>query len=167
MTDKELRKLSRVELLEMLLEQSKEVARLKKELNKANEQLKSREILIDEAGSIAEAALQVNGIFDVAQEAADQYLDNIQLLSGRQKQICKKIEQESMQRTMSMIEETKQRCQAMEAQTREKCNQMMKKAEEESREYCNNVRLRLSEFLNTRAKLQELLNDPFSGSIKF
>lgn len=75
MTDKELRKLSRVELLEMLLEQSKEVARLQEELNKANEQLKSREILIDEAGSIAEAALQVNGIFDVAQEAADQYLE--------------------------------------------------------------------------------------------
>lgn len=167
MTDKELRKLSRVELLEMLLEQSKEVARLQEELNKANEQLKSREILIDEAGSIAEAALQVNGIFDVAQEAADQYLENIYSLSGRQKEICKKIEQESMQRTMSMIAETKQRCQAMEAQTREKCNQMMKKAEEESREYCNNVRLQLSEFLKTRAKLQELLNDPFSGSIKF
>lgn len=167
MTDKELRKLSRVELLEMLFEQSKEVARLREELNNAQEQLKSREILIDEAGSIAEAALQVNGIFDVAQEAADQYLDNIQLLSGRQKEICKKIEQESMQRTMSMIEETKQRCQAMEAQTREKCNQMMKKAEEDSREYCNEVRKQLSVFLKQRTKLQELLNDPFSGSIKF
>ena len=36
MTDKELRKLSRAELLEMLLIQTKEVERLSKELEQAN-----------------------------------------------------------------------------------------------------------------------------------
>lgn len=77
MTDKELRKLSRSELLEMLLIQSKEVERLKNELEEANRKLEERKILLAESGSIAEAALKLNDIFKVAQNAADQYLESI------------------------------------------------------------------------------------------
>ncbi len=40
----------------------------------------SRRIELDEAGSIAMAALKLNGVFDAAQRAADQYLYNLQLL---------------------------------------------------------------------------------------
>lgn len=44
------------------------------------EQRDKREIQLAEAGSIAEAALRLNGIFEAAQKAADQYLYNIELL---------------------------------------------------------------------------------------
>ena len=45
------------------------------ELTKEIEEMKaSRKIELAEAGSIAEAALKLNGIFEVAQQAADQYL---------------------------------------------------------------------------------------------
>lgn len=81
MTDRELRKLSRAELLEMLLEQSKEVEGLKAQLKEVREQLEDKRIAIDNAGSIAQAALQLNGIFEAAQKAADQYLENIEQLS--------------------------------------------------------------------------------------
>lgn len=77
MTDRELRKLSRRELLELLLEESRENERLRKELEKTKEQLNSREIKIKEAGSIAQAALQLNGIFEAAEQAAQQYLENV------------------------------------------------------------------------------------------
>lgn len=77
MTDKELRKLNRAQLLELLLEQAKEVERLREELEAARRELESRRILLAEAGSIAEAALKLNGIFEAAQRAADQYLENI------------------------------------------------------------------------------------------
>ena len=40
----------------------------------------NRVIELEEAGSIAEAALKLNGIFEVAQQAADQYLMNIRRL---------------------------------------------------------------------------------------
>ena len=43
---------------------------------------------IDDAGSIAEAALQVNGVFEAAQKACEQYIDNIKNLSKRQEVIC-------------------------------------------------------------------------------
>ena len=77
MTDKQLRRLSRMELLEMLIQHSKEINRLQKELDEAHVLLKSKYIAIDNAGSIAEASLQLNGIFTAAQNAADQYLHNI------------------------------------------------------------------------------------------
>lgn len=81
MTDQELRKLSRADLLELLLEQSKENERLREQLKQAQEQLASRKIEIDNAGSIAEAALQLNGVFEAAEKAAAQYLENVRRLA--------------------------------------------------------------------------------------
>ena len=82
MTDKALRRLSRRELVELLLAQSKEVERLRAELEQTEQQLKSRQILLREAGSIAEASLRLNEVFESAQKAADQYLLNVKRLSS-------------------------------------------------------------------------------------
>ena len=81
MTEKELRRLSRMDLLEMLLEQSREVERLQKELETVKTQLSDRRIMEQEAGSIAEASLKLNKVFEAAQQAADQYLENIRIRS--------------------------------------------------------------------------------------
>ena len=77
MTDKELQRLRRSELLEILLVQQKQIDSLKEELADAKEQLAERKIAIEKSGSIAEAALKLNGIFEAAQRAADQYLYSI------------------------------------------------------------------------------------------
>lgn len=114
MTDKELHKLGRRELLQLLLQQGREAEeqrlqlveteeqlrqleenyeRLRKRLDQKDEQIHQlrdtleaertkREIKLEEAGSIAEAALRLNGIFEAAQSAADQYLHNVRLLGG-------------------------------------------------------------------------------------
>ena len=77
MTDNELRKLKRSELLELLVEQSREIDRLREELETANRKLKSKRIQIRESGSIAEASLKLTNIFEAAQEAANLYLANV------------------------------------------------------------------------------------------
>lgn len=82
MTDKTLRKMSRRELMELLLAQSKEVERLRAELEQAEQKLRSRQILLREAGSIAEASLRLNEVFESAQRAADQYLLNVKQLAA-------------------------------------------------------------------------------------
>ena len=82
MTDKELRKLRRGELLEMLLEQTKENEALKNRIADLEARIDSREIVIKESGSIAEAALKLNGVFEAAQKAAEQYLENIRSKGG-------------------------------------------------------------------------------------
>ena len=77
MTDKELQKLSRTELLELLLAQTKELEKANSELELLRQQLHKREINLNQAGNIAEAALRLNGIFESAQAAADLYLENV------------------------------------------------------------------------------------------
>lgn len=89
MTDKELRHLSRSELLEMLIELIEENDKLKSRLEQAEAQLNDRTISINNAGSIAEAALMLNGIFQSAENAAQQYLENAKRLSTQQEEMCR------------------------------------------------------------------------------
>lgn len=77
MTDKELARLGRRELLELLIQQSKDMAQLQQELDEAKAQLARRDIAIESCGTLAEAALKLSGIFEAADAAAAQYLENI------------------------------------------------------------------------------------------
>lgn len=86
MTDRELKRLSRTELLEMLLEQVEENERLKMRLDEMQTQLDNKQIMMDKAGSIAEAALQLNGVFEAAEAAAEQYLENVRRLAEEHKE---------------------------------------------------------------------------------
>lgn len=80
MTDKELKRLNRSELLEMLIAQIEENQKLKRHLAQAQEALQNRQISLESAGSIAEAALRLNGVFEAADRAAQQYLDSVRAM---------------------------------------------------------------------------------------
>ena len=81
MLEKELKKLSRRELLEILIMQSKRVEKLEAQLAEANRKLEDRRIRLEKVGSIAEAALALNNVFEAAQRAAEQYLENVEIVS--------------------------------------------------------------------------------------
>lgn len=81
MTDRELRRLSRAELLEMLLAQVEENERLKARLEEAERALEDRRLAVSRAGSLAEASLQLNDVFAAADRAARQYVENVQRLA--------------------------------------------------------------------------------------
>ena len=83
MTDKELSRLRRSDLLELMLAQSRELDELRAENAALREQLQQREIALENAGSIAEAALRINRVFEQAQAAADQYLENVRRLAAQ------------------------------------------------------------------------------------
>lgn len=83
MTNKALKKFSRKELLEILVSQSKEIEYLQDQLNIMKSQLENKEIIIKNAGSMAEAALQLNHIFQNADAAAKQYLDSLKQMSDQ------------------------------------------------------------------------------------
>ncbi|MBR0378556.1 MAG: DNA repair protein [Lachnospiraceae bacterium] len=77
MLEKDLKKLRRTELLEIMLDQSYEIDQLRKRVKELEEQLEDRRIKIENAGSIAEASLQLTKVFEEAQKAADLYLENV------------------------------------------------------------------------------------------
>ena len=77
MTDQELKKLRRSDLLELLIAQGKENEQLRARLAQAEAQLAERKVLLTKAGSIAEASLQLNGVFEAAQAAARAAAENL------------------------------------------------------------------------------------------
>ena len=158
MTDKELKRLSRGELLEMLIQQSKELELLRKQLDAAQTALQNREIAITNAGSIAEAALQLNGVFTAAQDACQQYMENICHLSQNQERICAQRDAESHAEAKRIVEEARKESEALEHETRMMCAEMVTKAKAESQAYWDEVSRRLVAFSTEHAELQQLLS---------
>ena len=132
MTDRELRKLSRTDLLEMLVDLSEELNLVKQQLAAAEEKLNNRQILIEKAGSIAEASLQLNGVFEAAEAAGEQYVENIRNLSDRQDEICRRIEWECRQKARRRLEEVERKCMQMEADTITRCAKLQAMARSEN-----------------------------------
>jgi cell division septum initiation protein DivIVA len=75
LTEKDLKRLNRYQLLELLIVQSDRAEKLQAKLDEAETQLANKELQISSLGSIAEASLQLKGVFQAAQDAADMYID--------------------------------------------------------------------------------------------
>jgi len=129
MTDRQLRKASRADLLKLLLEERKETEALREQLSQAQEQLQQRQITIDQSATLAEAALKLSGIFDAAETACQYYTENIRSLSGRQEEICRTMERESREKCDRMLEQAKQMAKVYWDEYTERCNRYMKSME--------------------------------------
>ena len=77
MTEKELRHLSRKELLEILIDQTKELNEQRETIKDLEAKINSRRITIKESGSLAEAVLKLSDFFSDADKAAGQYIENV------------------------------------------------------------------------------------------
>lgn len=108
MTEKELKHLSKTEMLGIMLHQEAELNTLKDSIRELESRLNTRTIAVSQAGSIAEAALVINKVMEAAQLAADQYLDNIRALSEKQTSICQSLQSESMEMTTERVPEEKE-----------------------------------------------------------
>ena len=103
MTAKELKKLGRTELLEMLLQQVEENERLRAEAEELREKLAQRTIVMENSGSVAEAALRLSGVFDQAQKAADDYLESIRLANAEPEAYVRHILEEAQAQADAII----------------------------------------------------------------
>ncbi|MCH5197529.1 MAG: hypothetical protein J1E34_01370 [Oscillospiraceae bacterium] len=134
MTEKELGRLNRRQLLEMLLEQTKRANDLESELEKKEKQLAEKEallsdrrVILEKAGNIAEASLAISKIFESAQSAADIYLKNIEAHSKRGDELLADAKKrsdemlaEAKKRSDEMLVDAKKRCAVLEKQTADK-----------------------------------------------
>ncbi len=86
MTDKELRKLTKPELLKLMLKQQKRIEKLEEALKEVREMEKNQTVRMNHAGSIAEAGKEIQRIFAEAQREADAYMGVQQLPPKQQVQ---------------------------------------------------------------------------------
>lgn len=78
MTDREFRRLRRRDLVEIIDQLQANVDLYKRENALLRERLAQRRLVSEQAGSIAEAALRLNDVFRAAQQAADDYLAELE-----------------------------------------------------------------------------------------
>ncbi len=83
MTDKELRRLNRADMMQMILDLTRENESLRNELRETKAELENREIEISESGTLAEAALKLSGIFEAADVACMLYVENMRKRSNK------------------------------------------------------------------------------------
>ena len=139
-------------------EHKEETAHLREELEQAKKSLEKREIALNEAGSIAVAALQINGVFEAAQAASQQYIENISSLSDRQAAICAQRDVENRVEVERKLKEAEEKCAAMEYASKRKCEAMEQEAKQKSEAYWTEVSRRLQSFYENHRELKRLLD---------
>lgn len=77
MTDKEFKRLNRAQLIEIIYKLQVELDELIKQNQSLENALEDKRLRINNAGNLAEAALEINNCFISAQNAAEQYLNEI------------------------------------------------------------------------------------------
>ena len=88
MISKELKKLSRRELVDIIYQLKKNEQERREEVAALERALQEKRIRVSVAGSIAEAATDITQIFSVAQSTADLYLREISFMKERTEQEC-------------------------------------------------------------------------------
>ena len=146
MTDKELHKLNRKELLELMLDQSRQLDDLREQLRQAQEQLASRQLLLNKAGT--EVCQQ---LVDESQQKADTLLNEAQTR-------CQIMEAETQARCQAMEAETQEKCRILETETREKCETMTRKAEEQAKQAWQQAQEKIQQVIDQHGALKDLLN---------
>jgi len=107
LTQKDLRKLNRYQLLELLVTQTERADRLEARLEATEQQLITQYKQITSMGSIAEASLQLGGVFEAAQAAADLYLQAAQ-------ERAKEIEEAAHQKAQQIIADAEAKAQSIQ-----------------------------------------------------
>ena len=80
MTDKEFKRLSRAQLIDIIYQLQLQIDKLNEEKQALENELEDKRLRLQSAGNIAEAALKINDCFRSAQNAAEQYLNEIKAI---------------------------------------------------------------------------------------
>ena len=80
MTDKEFKRLSRAQLIEIIYQLQLQIDKLSEQTQELESELADKRLRLQSAGNIAEAALEINDCFRSAQNAAEQYLNEIKAI---------------------------------------------------------------------------------------
>ena len=80
MTDKEFKRLSRAQLIDIIYQFQLKVDQLTEQNQELERELADKRLRLSNAGNIADAALEINDCFRSAQNAAEQYLNEIKAI---------------------------------------------------------------------------------------
>lgn len=126
MIHKELKKLRRRELIDIIYQMKKNEESMQEEISTLQEQLRDKRIRLSVAGSISEAALSITNVFSAAQMTADLYLREISYMKEDAAKECIKIIADANKKAESILLKGEQEYAALS----ERCQAEYKKLQE-------------------------------------
>ena len=107
MTDKEFKRLTRAQLIDIIYQLQVQVDELTAQKQTLEKALEDKRLRINNAGNIAYAALELNDCFRSAQNAAEQYLDEIRELHAEAEVQRQQIIDDAKAEAAAIIEDAK------------------------------------------------------------
>ena len=96
MTDKEFKRLSRSQLIDVIYQLQLKQDELTAENERLSKELEDRRILIGKAGNVAEAALELHNVMQAAQDAVEHFKEEMQVRVNKEyNRIIKEAEAEA------------------------------------------------------------------------
>ena len=152
MQNNDLRHLSRLELIDIIYELQKQREQLTAELERTQAALNEKTLCLANAGSIAEAALGVNKIFETAQAAADQYLLSIQAAANASQA---KLDEAARQR-QDMLDEAELQRRSILQNAEDEAAKRVADAEKQADEKWAHFEKRAQDLIDAHAELQAI-----------
>jgi chromosome segregation ATPase len=122
-----------------------EIVQLRTQKEELRAQLNDRTIIKENAGTLADAAAQINGVFEAAQNTAAQYLENIERMKTEQEEKCRRLAEQARAHAREIIAQAEAACEEMKQQTRRKCEELQYIAEEKARSKWNSLSRQLDQ----------------------
>lgn len=139
MISKELKKLSRRELVDIIYQLKKNEQEKQEQIASLEGALQDKRIRISVAGSIADAAVDITNVFSVAQTTADLYLHEIACMKKDTERECAKLLEETRKEVEKILSDGKKQYQDLEARYQrdykkwQRLQAELQKAEQKSR----------------------------------
>ena len=115
MISKELKRLSRRELVDIIYQLKKNEQELQDQIASLQESLQERRIRMSVAGSIAEAATDITNIFAAAQRTADLYLQEISCMKQDAQLECSKMVEDAKDQVVQILSDGEKQYAALNA----------------------------------------------------
>ena len=113
--EKELKKLSRRELVDVIYRMKKNEEQMQEEIAYLQYELEDKRIRISDAGSIADAAAEITQIFSSAQETAELYLNEIACMKEETEKECEKKIEDARILAQTIVERGERRLKDLKA----------------------------------------------------
>ena len=149
MTDKEFKRLGRAELVDIIFELQKRCDEYDAQIEALRQERAKKELCLSQSGSIAEAALRINGVFEAAQAAADQYLDSVHAANENIEARTAEAERQSAQ----ILEAARKQAEEMLADADRKARQIEAEANEHAQDAWTQFQQKANDLLRAHEEL--------------
>ena len=151
MTDKEFKRLSRSQLIDIIYQLQLKQEELTADNEKLSKALADKRLRVSKAGNIAEAALEIHNVMQSAQDAADHYLEEIKIRVNHEYQ--------------RILKEAKEKAADIIKKAQEEADEIVARAKKENPDYDPVVEAILKEY-SANHKVRVRIHEAYKKSDK-